>query len=335
MRFSLVFVFAVIIVLGFVGFMLTYTVRFTEVGVVTTFGSANEDSVVRDAGLKWRAPYPIQKVTTYDTRVRLLETRSETLQTADNRQIIAEAFVTWRVSDPLRFFQRFGGAGADARDHYRAAERTIENLLRSAMAEASAYTFDDLFSTGGSRLADLEDRVLQRLRTAGQGGGGLSDFGTEAVFVGINRIVLPADTTEAVFARMKAQRERLAAEAQSRGEAVALTIMNDADSAAARIRAFAQQRAEQIRVQGELEAARYIETLAQAKNLAIFLDQLEFMKSLLGRRATLVLSTDQMGLGVFSPEALNRRVDSDGVPLFNPLEDADEDAQAAAGSGNE
>lgn len=326
MRFSLVLVFAAIIVLGFVAFMVTFTVRFTEVGVKTTFGSATADDVVTEPGLHWRVPYPVNKVTTYDTRVRLLQTRSETQQTADNRQVIAEAFVTWRVSDPLKFFQRFSTAGSESRDHYRAAERTIENLLRSAMSEVSAYRFDQLFSPTDSKLSELESAVLNRLKVAGDNGRGLSEYGIEPVFVGVNRLVLPAETTEAVFARMKAQRDRLAAEAQSRGESVALTIINDAESAAARIRAFAQQLAEQIRVQGEIEAARYFEQLNQAKELAIFIDQLEFMRALLGKRATLVLSTDQMGLGVFSPDALSTTGPS-GVPPFNP--------QSVAGGENE
>lgn len=317
MRFSLVFVFAMVIVLGFVAFMLTYTVRFTEVGVVTTFGSANESDIQRDPGLKWRLPYPVQKVTKYDTRVRLLRTRSETQQTADSRQIIAESFVTWRVSDPLKFFQRFSTAGSDARDHYQYAERTIENLLRSAMSEISAYTFDELFAPRGSKIAQLEVDVLARLQESGGAERGLAEYGIEPVFVGINRLVLPGETTEAVFARMKAQRERLAAEAKSRGEAAALTIINDAESAAARIRAFAQQRAQQIRVQGEIEAARYFAQLDQAKELAIFIDQLELMRSLLSKRATLILSTDQLGLGVFDPDALSR-VGESGVPPFNP-----------------
>lgn len=317
MRLSLIFVFASIIVLGFITFMLTYTIHFTEVGVVTTFGSASEKSVVHEAGLKWRLPYPIQSVTTYDTRVRLLQTRSETQQTADNRQVVAEAFVTWRVSDPLKFYQSFGNTGSEPRDHYRAAARAIENLLRSAMSEISAYRFDELFSTSESKLSELETALLARLRRADRSGGGVGDYGVEAVFVGINRIVLPSETTKVVFERMKAQRDRLAAEAQSRGEARARTIIDDADSASMRIVAFAKQRAEQIRAQGEVEAAEYYKQLNEEKDLAIFIDQLEFMKSLLGKRATLVLSTSQMGLGVFSPDALSD-TNAAGVPSFVP-----------------
>lgn len=318
MRFSLVFVFAAVIILGFLTFMLTYTVRFTEVAVVTTFGSAGEDDVIRDAGMKWRMPYPINKVTKYDTRARLIQTSSETQQTADNLQVVAGVFAAWRVSDPLRFFQRFGVAGSDARDHYRAAERTIEQLLRSAMSEISAYRFDELFTTSGSKLEQFETAVLNRLRSADEPGRGLAEYyGIDATSVGVNRLVLPSETTEAVFARMKAQRVRLASVARSQGEAAALTIINDAYSASDRIRAFAQQRAEQIRVQGELEAARYYEQLNQEKDLAIFIDQLDFMKSLYGKRSTLVLSTDQMGLSIFSPDALTH-TNANGVPLFSP-----------------
>jgi modulator of FtsH protease HflC len=317
MRLSIIFIFAVVIVLGFITFMLTYTVRFTEVGVVTTFGSASEDNIVRDAGLKWRLPYPIQGVTKYDTRVRLLQARSETQQTADNRQVVVEAFVTWRVTDPLKFYQSFGNSGPESRDHYRAAERLIENQLRSGMSEISAYRFDELFSATDSKLGELESVLLDRLHRVDGSDRGVDDFGVEAVFVGINRIVLPQETTGAVFDRMKAQRDRLAAEAKSKGEALAQTIINDADSAAARIRAFAKQRAEEIRVRGELEAARYYAELNEEKSLAIFIDQLEFMKSLLGKRATLVLSTNQMGLGIFSPDALSN-LDEAGVPAFDP-----------------
>ncbi len=317
MRLSIIFVFAFVIVLGFITFMLTYTVRFTEVGVVTTFGSASETNIVRDAGLKWRLPYPIQGVTKYDTRVRLLQARSETQQTADNRQVVVEAFVTWRVTDPLKFYQSFGNSGPEPRDHYRAAERLIENQLRSGMSEISAYRFDELFSATDSKLGELESVLLERLHHVSGSDRGVDDFGVEAVFVGINRIVLPQETTGAVFDRMKAQRDRLAAEAKSKGEALAQTIINDADSAAARIRAFAKQRAEEIRVRGEIEAARYYAQLNEEKSLAIFIDQLEFMKSLLGKRATLVLSTNQMGLGIFSPDALSN-LDETGVPAFDP-----------------
>lgn len=334
MRSILTLAITAIIVLGFLTFMMSYTVRFNEAAVVTTFDKASDNSVRTDEGLKFRWPYPIQQVTVYDTRARLLQTRSETQQTADNRQIIVEAFLTWRVSDPLKFFQRFGGAGSEERDHYRRADETLIDLMRSAMAEVSAYRLDQLFTVAGeSRLDDLEQRIMDRIRQADQAGFSVADYGVEPLTVGISSVVLPEETTRQVFERMKATRERLAAEAQSRGEALASTIRTEAESAAARISAFAELRAEQIRTLGDREAQEFYARLNTAPELAVFLEKLDFLRNFYAKRTTLVLPTSQPGMNLFDPSAMNATggelppfggsttteasADEDGVPVSN------------------
>ena len=102
--------FAIVFILMLIAFSATYTVRFTEIGVKTTFGSANESSIVNEPGLHFKAPYPFQSVTKYDKRIRLVQTRSETVQTADDFQIIVESYLFYRVSDPLKFFRSFSNA---------------------------------------------------------------------------------------------------------------------------------------------------------------------------------------------------------------------------------
>src|SRR5262245_35688907 len=101
---------------------MTYTVRFTETAVLTTFGKASEADVIKEPGLGLKATDPIQSVTKYDKRVRLLTVKLETQQTADSKQVIVEGFCTWRVDDPLKFFQSFSNAGDRADEHYRKAE---------------------------------------------------------------------------------------------------------------------------------------------------------------------------------------------------------------------
>jgi len=308
-RSRFVIVFTALIVIGFATFMLSYTVRFTEVAIETTFGEASEESVVREAGLHVRWPYPVQRVAKYDTRVRFLQARGETQQTVDDRQVIVEAFITWRISDALKFYRRFG-EGPEPEDHYRSAERTLESLLRSAMSEVSAYRLDELFTIGGSKLGELENRIRRRLVQTDQADARLADYGIEPEVVAINRVLFPQETTSEVFQRMRATRERLAAEARSRGEVVAQTIVDDAESAAARIRAFAEQRAEQIRVQGEIEASRWYERLGEEPTLAVFLEKLDFMKNLYAKRATLLLSTKEPGLDLFDPNALEAQTEA-------------------------
>lgn len=317
-------VLAVLFVLAIVAFAFSYTVRFTEKAVVTTFGRAGEDAVVSEPGLKFKWPFPIQSVTKYDTRVRVLQTRSQTQQTADDSQIIIEAFATWRVSNPLAFFQRFSNAGGRAEDHYAAAEEILRTTLRSALGETSKFRLDQLFNPdpARSRLAELEGRIFALLATiqaetiqaesgegeTGEGGGGggrgLSDYGIEVTMVGINRIVLPEDTTNKVIERMGANRDRLAQELESQGTARATAIRAKAEADARKIRAFAERRAAEIRAKGEEEAAEFLAQQAVDPDLAIFLQNISMLREAMAKRFTLVLSASDFGMGLFSPTAL-------------------------------
>ena len=104
---SMTILVAVLFLVILFAFSATFTVRFTEIAVKTTFGSASDSSIISEPGLKWKLPYPFQSVTKYDKRTRIVQTRSETVQTADDFQIIVESFLFYKVSDPLKFFRSF------------------------------------------------------------------------------------------------------------------------------------------------------------------------------------------------------------------------------------
>lgn len=307
MRIGILAVISLLIVAGFMVYMCSYTVRFTDAAVVTTFGQAGPKDVVTTPGLRFKWPTPVQATTVYDTRARFLSTRHETQQTADDRQIVVEAFLTWRVSDPLAFYQRFrGSGGASAREHYSKAEETLTSSLRSALAEVSKYRLGDLFAAepGASKLPALEEDVLARLRASGAGN--VSQYGVEVLRVGISGITLPKDTTAEVFTRMSEGRKRLAAKAESEGQALATAIKSEAESSAKRIREFAKFRADQIRNRGELEAAKYLTALNEDPELAAFLQMLDVMRESFGRRATLVLPTTLLGPSIFDPVTMQK-----------------------------
>jgi membrane protease subunit HflC len=313
--FTLILAAAVVLVVAL--FMLTFTVRFTEVGVVTTFGKADEGSIVSSAGLKMRWPYPIQNVTLYDTRSRFVRLSSEQQQTSDSRQIVVESFLLWKVSDPLKFYQRFSGESAEAREHYDSADQLLRSLLRASMSEIGRYRLDQLFSSqiNSSKLPELEDAILHRLSNSGganSGGTNLSDYGIDVSLVGLTRVEFPEETNKDVFERMKSTRERIASEAESEGAAQALKIQKDAETSAALIMAFAEQRAAQIRSQGDAEAAQYLKLLAEDPALAVFIENIKFMKNLISKRTTLVLPTTMEGMSLFDPASL-RTMGGDGL----------------------
>lgn len=295
---------AIVIIIGFVVYMSSYTVSFTQSAVVTTFGKVAESGAVTEEGLHFKLPTPIQNVTLYDTRARFLQTESETQQTADDRQLIIESFLTWRISDPQLFYETFR-SGASVREHYAQAEGQLTSLLRSAMSEASNYRMSDLFAAGAgkSQLGDLEASILTRMRDNGPGGGNVEALGIELMLVGINSIVLPEDTTRQVFERMTEGRRRIAAQAESEGEALATAIRSDAENSAARIREFAQLRANQIRARGDMEASQYLTTLNEDPELANFLAFIDLLRGGFGERVTMVLPTSLPGLTLLSQQA--------------------------------
>ncbi len=242
---------------------MTYTVRFTEAAVLTTFGSAGADAEKKDPGLKFKWPDPIQSVTKYDTRARFLQTRSQTQQTSDSKQLEVESFCTWRVKNPLKFFQRFSNSGPRAEDHYKKAEEVLRGNLRSAVGEISKYKLNELFSTDAksTKLAELEGKILAGLRatTQDQTAGSLDDYGMEVVLVGINRIVLPDETTKAVFESMKAERKKIVTELESKGMSTAQSITSAAAQNATRIEKFTEALAADIRKRGDEEAMPYVQ----------------------------------------------------------------------------
>lgn len=306
MKRMLMFGLFLVIVIGFGFFLFTYQVRFTESAVVTTFGKANEDDVKAKPGLKFRLPSPFQSVTKYDTRVRVLSTKAATQQTADDRQIVVEAFCTWRVSDPLRFYQSFSNAGPRPTDHLKKAETQLRQALSAAIGETSRYRMDQLFTSdpSGSKLPELEQMILATMDKT-ERGETLADYGIKAIDVGINRISLPEATTAKVFDRMKATRQRLAEEAVSQGESVAQTIRSSAKSDAERIKAFADRRAREIMALGDVEAQQFLAQMKEDPELAVFLKELDLLRDSYFKQATLVLPGFPPGSNLLSPNALS------------------------------
>ncbi|MEO0511305.1 MAG: SPFH domain-containing protein [Planctomycetota bacterium] len=310
MKKSLLIVVVLLFALSLLAFSVAYSVRFNERAVVTTFGRADESAVVTEPGLKWKFPYPIQSVTKYDTRTQFARAEGEQQSTRDDAQIIVEAYALWRVTDPLQFYRRFSNAGPRAADHYRRAEAEVRSILRTAMSETSDYALSELFTAEGSKLPDLEADILRVLEanTTGE-----NAYGLEVLAVGISNVRLTKDNSEDVIARMKADRQRLAQETLSRGDSQAQTITSRAENDARRIRDFATYLASEIRARGEREAGEIIAGMDEEPALAIYLAELELMKSMLGDKTTLVIDGTTPGVGLLDPNAFDN-ISGGGYP---------------------
>lgn len=295
-----------ILFLALLAYSVAYTVRFTETAVLTTFGKAGPGDVKDEAGLNLKWPYPIQSVTKYDRRLRVLNIKMEQVQTRDNKQIVVEAFCLWRVDDALKFFQSFGNSGDRPEDHYNEAEKALRGNLRQALGMVSQYRMDQLFVSreGGGELDKLEQDMLAAFSAGGEATN-LSNYGIVAVDVGITRLVLPEETTRAVFDRMQANRQAIAQATESQGLAQASAIRSKAESDANRIIAFTERLAQDIRTRGDVEVQPYLAAMNKQPELAVFLANMEFLRQIMPKHGTLALPTSLPGMQVFRPDALN------------------------------
>ncbi len=305
MRNPLVILMGLLVLAGFVLYMITYTVRFSDEAIVTTFGKVGENSVVEKAGLKFKLPAPLQSVTIYDKRAHVLSAQPETQQTRDNRQIVVSAFLTWNISDPLKFYQSYSKDATDARLQERQAESSILSRLRSALSETSKYTLDELFTDdpSGSKLSDLEADILAAVRGGEGEEGTLAKTGVTVSLVGINRIELPESATAAVFERMRTVRTTIAVDATQDAAAAATKIRGNADAAAEKILAFARLRAAEIERRGQDEAAQWYAVLNQYPDLAVLLTEIDALERTLPGKVKFILGRDSPIYRLFSAPA--------------------------------
>jgi len=311
LRRPLFFLLAGLIVVALAAFSFTYTVQYNERAVVTNFGSADEADLKTEPGLKFKWPYPFQSVTSYDTRVQVVDALGTQQQTADDKQIVVEAYAAWRVDNPLVFYRKFSNAGPDERDHYAEAEKTVLSSLNSAISETSRFRMDELFSPsfGSSRLPDLEKAILAVVRRDA-GDPNTTGLGIEIVDVGINRIRLSEQNSTDVIERMKADRQKLAQDTISAGQATAQTIRTTAESDAQRIRSFAERQASNLKSIGDQEAGQYIATMQENPKLAMLLEELQFLRDAYSKQITLVIS-GAPGFRMLQPGNLDKLLDDD------------------------
>jgi modulator of FtsH protease HflC len=293
------------VILGvFLAFLTTFTVRFNERAVVTTFGRASESSVYTTPGLRFKLPPPIQEVVKYDARSRFLQSDQETQPTAEGSQVLVTTFLTWRVDDPLKFFRAVSNSGDSERDHYRFAQDILKKRLRTATSAVSKFRLNELIAAegAGSKIAELESEIFKSL-SAGGAGSEMAEYGIKPEAVGIAGMALPQDTTKVVFERMQAARTKIANEAITQGKSLGDTIRSSAESDAKKIESFAEQLATRIRNQGDIEAAQFLGKLNEDPRLAVFLENIKFMRESFGRSTTLVLPTSLPGIELFRPDA--------------------------------
>lgn len=252
-----------------------------EAAVVTRFGDPVR--VLDEAGLHWKAPWPIDDVARVDLRRRTFETGHAEMLTKDRKNIVLVGFAIWRVHDPLRYHRSVGTLDD--------AEEKLDGLITNAqIGVLGRFPLTALTSTNPEdlRTDELEADLLAATVDVAR-----ERYGIEILTVGFQRLSLPEDNVAAVFKQMRAERRQFAARYEAEGAEAAAKIRSETDLEAARVRAEGAEAAAKIRGEAEAEAARiYADAHRTDPDLYRFVRSLEALDDVVGKDTTVILRTD-------------------------------------------
>jgi membrane protease subunit HflC len=256
-----------------------YTVRETEFVLITQFGRPLY--TVADAGL--HAKWFFQSSTYFDRRLRVYNPRPSEFLTHDKKNLVIESYVAWRIEDPKRFVETVGDPGA--------AEMRLHDIVWSGLSAAlGTHDLDSLIAPAAETVQ--AGALLDKL-TAMTDRAALDRYGIQVVDVRIKRLNLPEQNKQSVYARMRAERERIARQYRAEGEEQALRIRADADRQKEEILSAAYKDAEKIKGEGDAQATKTY-SAAYSKNPRFYklLRTLESYKKIFDDKTTAILSSD-------------------------------------------
>jgi membrane protease subunit HflC len=224
-------------------------------------------------------------VRSFDSRWLRLSSEAREIQTLDQERIVIDDYVVWRIADPLLFYKSFPTGRAEA-------ETQINQQVRGKLREVIGQrTLTEVVY--GAR-EEIMQEITQKSAEA------VAVFGLEINDVRINRTELPRGAEENVYARMRAERNRLARKYRAEGEEQARRIRAQANRESQVIVAEARGQAEVEKGRGDAEAVRiYAEAYSTEADFYAFTRELEAYRKTLGEGTTMVLPPSHVFLRAF------------------------------------
>jgi membrane protease subunit HflC len=256
-----------------------YTVTETEFALITQFGRPVR--TVTQAGL--HAKWFFQSALRFDKRLRIYNPAPSEFLTRDKKNLVIENYVAWRIEDPSQFVQSVGDVPS--------AEMRLHDIIWSGLS--AAFGNEDLDSLVSTEREKLQSTALLDAITANSDRAALQQYGLSIEDVRIKRLNLPEQNKQNVFARMRAERGRIAMQYRAEGEEQALSIRANADRQKEEILSTAYKESETIRGKGDAEATRiYGDAYSKNPQFYKLTRTLESYKKILDDKTTIILSSD-------------------------------------------
>lgn len=232
-------------------------------------------SMQTDPGLYFMVPI-LQNVRLYDTRIQTLDTKdAERFLTSENKNVLVDSFVKWRVIDVRQYYVSVRG------DSLAAEARIMQTVNDALRAEFARRTVHDVVSGERDKIMEtVADKVDKDVK----------GIGVEVVDVRLKRVDLVPEISSDVYRRMESERKRVANELRSTGSAEGEKIKADADRQKQVIVAEAYRDAQRIKGEGDAQATRiYAEAYGRNPEFYSFYRSLEAYRSSLRNKSDVMV----------------------------------------------
>jgi modulator of FtsH protease HflC len=265
---ALIAVAAVLIVGGILAMSSLFIVDQIEQALVLQFGQPQR--VIRTPGLQIKVPF-IQNAIIYEKRLLDFEPPPEEVIASDQKRLVVDTYARYRIVDPLLFYQTV------------ATEEAVRARLGALVSGSLRQVIGNV--TLSALLSPQRAKIMQQIRdeVAGQA----KSFGIDVVDVRIRRADLPTQNSEAIYARMRSERQQQAAQYRGEGAEAAQSVRANADRERTVILADAQRNAQKLRGEGDAQAIEiYAKAYDQDKDFFAFYRSLQAYRTAFGGNNT-------------------------------------------------
>lgn len=273
---TLLLIFAIMFVVGG-SLVITYPDEYT---IIRQFGEIVR--VTDTAGVSLKLPV-IQTSSTLPKSLQLYDIPESDVITKDKKSMIADAFVLWKISDPILFTRHLNGQVAQAQS------RISASVFSSMKSVISNMDQTEIIENRNGKLAqDIRANI----------GNSLDEYGIQVLAVETKSLDMPDDNKQAVYDRMISERNNIAASYTAQGNSSAQKIKNDTTKEVSVMKSQAKAEAEKIKAEGE---AQYMQILSEAYNDTSKADFYNFVRSLDAAKASLGKGNNTLLLDKSSP----------------------------------
>jgi modulator of FtsH protease HflC len=295
----------VLVIALYVLFSSIYIVHVRQQAIVLRFGKIIDTRT--EPGLYFKLPTSlVDDVQIIDNRLLRYDIANLQLQVSDGAKYVVDAFLTYRIADPVKFRERLQG-------DLELAEANINTRLNSALAQVYGTRLftDALSAERGAMMREVRDQVAP----------GMVELGIEVVDVRILATDLTDDVSKSTFERMSAERFAQAAAIRADGQQAAASIRAIASRQSVEIVAGANKDSEILRGEGDAQRGQiYADAYGADPEFFEFYRSLQSYRTALGSTGTtMVLSPDNQFFQYFKSDTLDGKVPPPATPNGIPV----------------